>query len=761
MKRATAAALCSFLLWDGAFGQSMPPQEDARPRDLVAFRPNIRPALTVGRTVAPIKVDGELDDAGWLQAARAYNFSETYPGDQTRPPIDVEVFTTYDDEKVYFAFRIGDKPSAVRANMSDRDNIWQDDYVGVLLDTYNDNAWSYFIASNPIGVQGDTRIVNNGGEDVSFDIVFESEGMITEDGYQVEMAVPFRSLRFPAKPVQEWNINFWITHPRQSRSTYSWAAIDRDDPCWMCQWGSAMGFENVSAGGKLELLPTITGSQFSELRSTDDPGRGLDADRIKADPSLGVKYAFSSNVVGDVAVNPDFSQIESDAAQVDVNTTFALFFPERRPFFQEGSELFQTWVRSVYTRSINNPISAAKVTSRFGRTSVAYMGGIDRDSPLILPFEERSDFVQAGRSISNIVRAKRTIGSSSHVGILFTDRRLTEDNGSGTTFGVDSRVRLSRTYSLELQLVGSHTVEPNDPDLSSAVSDITFGNGKHTAALDGESFSGFASVFSLERNARHWNVNFDYNIKSPTFRADNGFVTQNNLHQMILWSGYTFYFDGFVERIQPYAVGGYFWNFDGVRKDQFIWVGGDLRMKGQTSIGLEWLLRSDELFRDIDFQKLRRLEVFVNSNFSNPVKLGAWFSFGRSIARNLDTPVFGRSRDGELWGTIKPTSRLVIQPNVRFSVLHDEETDEEIFKGYIIRARTNFQFTRRLFLRLVTQYNDFSERFEVDPLITYRINPFTAFYVGSTHDFDTFGDPHGVRQSERQFFFKFQYLVRV
>ncbi len=758
-----ACLLCLATLTTGlAQGQTRATEEARSARDLAdVFQPNIKPSLTVGKTSAAISIDGELDDAGWRDAARAVNFSETYPGDQKKPPIGVEVWTTYDDDNVYFAFRIEDDPSAVRANMSDRDNIWQDDYVGVLLDTYNDNAWSYFIASNPIGIQGDTRIVNNGGEDVSFDIVFHSDGKITESGYQVEMAVPFRSLRFPARPVQEWNLNFWITHPRQSRSTYSWAAIDRDDPCWFCQWGSAVGFENAKAGGRLELLPTLTGSQFAALASSEDPAAGLDAERINADPSLGVKYALSSNVVADLAVNPDFSQIESDAAQVDVNSTFALFFPERRPFFQEGSELFQTWIRTVYTRSINNPIGAAKTTSRFGRTSIAYMGGYDRDSPLILPFEEQSEFVQAGRSVSNIIRAKQTIGSSSHLGVLVTDRRFTEESGSGTTFGVDSRVRLSQKYSLEMQFVGSHTEELNNQELSSSVEDLTFDNGKYTAALDGESFSGFATELSLERNARHWNLNFDYTARSPTFRADNGFITQNNIHETILWTEYTFYFDGLVERVEPNVVSGYFWNFDGERKDQFLWFGLDLRMKAQTNAGIQWLVRSDEVFRGIDFRQLNRFEAWVNSNFSNPLKLGVWGSFGRSIARNLETPKFGRSRDVEVWGTIKPTSRLEIRPNFRFAALYDEETDEEIFKGYILRTRVNFQFTRQLFLRLVTQYNDFSERFEVDPLLTYKINPFTAFYIGSTHDFDTFGEPHGVAQSQRQFFFKFQYLVRV
>jgi hypothetical protein len=315
--------------------------------DTLAFQPNLKPTLTVPEANGQILVDGDLDDPGWRSAAVARNFSENYPGEQTEPPIGIEAWATYDDRHIYFAFLIRDDPAAVRANLSDRDQIWQDDYVGVILDTYADNSWAYFIASNPLGIQGDTRIINNGPEDMTFDIVYWSEGRITDEGYQVEMAVPFRSLRFPDRESQNWNMTFWITHPRQSRAQYTWAGISRDDPCWFCQFGTMDGMSGVSGGGGLELLPAVTGSQAGSLRESGDPSLGFDNGRVDAEPSLGVKYSLSSNLTTDLAVNPDFSQIEADAAQVDVNTTFALFFPERRPFFQEGSDLYQTWVRTA------------------------------------------------------------------------------------------------------------------------------------------------------------------------------------------------------------------------------------------------------------------------------------------------------------------------------------------------------------------------------------------------------------------------------
>ena len=404
-----------------------------------SFSPNIKPVVRPGRIATPIVIDGELDDEGWARADKAVNFSETNPGDGTKPPIGIEVWTAYDDNNIYFAYIIEDDPAKIRVNMSDRDAIWQDDYVGVILDPYANNSWAYFIASNPIGIQGDTRIVPGGNEDMGFDIIFRTDGKVTDTGYQVEMAIPFESLRFPDREVQSWNINFWITHPRESRNTYSWAGIDRDDPCWLCQAGTAEGITGATPAGKLELLPAFTGSQSASLPSFENPGVGLDNSRLTTDPSFGAKYRFSSNLIADVAVNPDFSQIESDAAQIDVNSTFALFFPERRPFFQEGSDLFNTpGQQTVYTRSINNPVAAAKVTGRAGQTSYSYVGGLDEDSPIILPFEEQSRFVQAGESYSNLLRVKQNFGTNSYVGGLITDRRFTDSNGAGSTFGVDA-----------------------------------------------------------------------------------------------------------------------------------------------------------------------------------------------------------------------------------------------------------------------------------------------------------------------------------
>ena len=725
------------------------------------FRPNLRPALVAPKVDGSVQLDGILEEDLWDSAARAVNFSETFPGDQTKPPIGIEARVAYDERNFYVAFVIADDPAAIRSSFSQRDDIWQDDYVGLLLDPYATNAWSYFIASNPIGIQGDTRIVNGGDEDVGFDVMFESEGRLTETGYTVEMVIPFRSLRFPARDVQSWSVNFWITHPRDSRRTYSWAAIDRDDPCWQCQFGRVEGITGVRQHKGVELLPSIVGSQSGAIADEDDPSSTFENESVTFEPSLGLKYAFNTNLIGDATINPDFSQVEADAAQVDVNTTFALFYPERRPFFQEGGELYSTYIQAVYTRSINNPSVATKLTGRYDRANLAYLGAVDGDTPVILPFEEQSEIVNAGRSYSNIGRYKRNLGDGSFVGGLLTDRRY-EAGGSGTTGGVDGAYRMHQNYHLEWQFVASHTAEPDDPSLTEDVDEITFDGGKHTAAFDGETYSGYATYVSLERDSRFWMFDLDYYGTSPSFRADAGFVFRSNINQLHLWNGLDFRPQwGVIDQITPWTFAAYEWNFDGIRKDEFAWLGVNARLKAQTNAEVSVLLFSNERFKGTDFRGMQRLNFEVNSNFSDPVKIGGEVVVGESIARGEDIPVLGDGLEVGAWSELKLTDRLRVQPQLNFARLTYKDSGEAIFNGYIARGRFNYQFDKRLLLRLIMQYDEFDDRLEIDPLITYRINPFTAFYLGSTHDYADFDDDAGgFQKTNRQFFFKVQYLMR-
>lgn len=736
-----------------------------------SFRgPNFLPELQVPRVdVTDVQADGVLDESIWARAAVATGFSENFPDEQAEPPIGIEARMAYDSENLYVAYIIEDDPGRIRVNMSDRDQIWQDDYAGFILDTNGDGQVQYFVAANPYGIQGDTRM-GNGNEDVSFDLIYYSGGRLTDTGYQIELVVPFRSLRFPAADEHEWRLTHWITHPRESRNTYTWAAIDRDDPCMSCQLGTISGMKGIRSGRNLEILPSLTGSQQSTFVSPGGQAPFLDADRVTAEPSLNVKYGITSDLTADVTLNPDFSQIESDAAQIDVNETFALFFPERRAFFQEGADLFDTDIDVVYTRSINDPSAAAKLSGRFGGWTVGYIGGRDEESPILMPFEESSRLVSGGQSLSNIFRARRSFSNSSFVGGTFTDRRL-DEGGSGSTAGLDGSVRFRTRYRFDFQVVGSRTEELDAPALDESIGDVTFGGSsgdRYTAALDGESFSGHALSGEISRNARHYGFDVSYAESSPTFRAANGFVTQNNRREVELGNRYTFWPESnpVFDRYTVFGGAGRVWNYDGVRKDEFAFVGMNAQMKAQTSFRINYY-ESRERFADVDFSGLRGTEMHLNSNFSEKVGASIGGSFRRSIRRS-DTPVYGHALSLNANANLRPMSRLKIQPSVNFSRMKDPDTGETFFSGYVARTRFNVQLTRTLSTRMIVQYNDFAEALEIDPLVTFRVNAFTVLHVGSTHRYRSIevfnprfgGEEEQFLQTDRQIFFKLQYLFR-
>jgi len=735
-------------------------------RDTAGFRPAREPSLRVHRRSGPIRLDGDLEDPGWRDAAAATGFTEFLPDQDVAPTQGNMALVTYDDDALYIALVACDDPGSLRSTFSDRDQDQSDDIFGVFLDTYGSGAWAYELFSNPLGVQADWRRVSGQGKDITFDVVYHTAAKVTDYGYQIEMEVPFASLRFPDRPEQAWGITFLRHRPRGSEEEFSWAAIDLGDPCLLCQMGTLTGIRGVHPGGALELLPSAVGSDASSLRNPDDPGSGFEGDGLDGQLSLGAKYAFATGITAEATVNPDFSQVESDAAQVDVNTTFALFYPEKRPFFQEGSDLFQTPIQAIYTRTVNDPQEAAKFTLRQGNASVAYLAARDEHSPVLLPFEEGSFVGQTGRSLTDILRAQQNFSQDSHVGLTLTDRRLEGGPGSNSVAGPDVRVRLGSHTAVQYQLLASHTREPDRAGPTAALGTATFDDGRHTAAFDGESFWGYAQHARFMEDHRHWQLHAEYDALSPTFRAENGFVPQNDYRQVLVSPHATAYpltrlldqIDWDVDLIRT-------WNFDGVRKQEYVHPSVSLQLTGQTYAGLDYYA-ANERFRGADLRGIGRWSGYVQSNFSDPVHLGVSFTHGDEIARNLAVPVVGTGTQLELLATLKPLDRLVIEPDLSFSKLH-RKSGEEIFSGWIGRTRTSLQFTRQLFMRLIVQYDDFARQLDVEPLLTYRINPFTLFYVGSSLGYRDYrpGGPvgpgeTGIQPRSRQFFAKFQYLLR-
>jgi hypothetical protein len=735
----------------------------AAPADSLLVR-QFRPVLKVQRALGAIKVDGDLSDPGWQGAQPATNFTEHSPGEEIKPPVNTKVYVTYDDENLYLSAVCYAKPSEIRASMCEREGIFSDDNIGLFFDTYGDASRAYIINLNPYGIQYDALWTPNNGEDSNFDLVFESSGKITDSGYQVEAAIPFKSLRFPKKPIQEWKFEFYRHHLREVHYSMSWATYDNNESCWPCQWGTVQGIENVVPGRGLELLPSFVAHQSGAVSDPARPDASFNNDDIYGDFSLGGKYALASDAVVEATYSPDFSQIEADASQVDVNSTFALSYAEKRPFFQEGMDLFMTDYFIVYTRSINDPNWAAKFSGSFGKTSFALLSAHDEHTLAILPFEERSVYVPTGKSFTNLMAMRHSFGQSNSIGAVVTDRRY-DGGGSGTLASLNGRVRLTKSLYLRGQVVKTFTTEPNDTALTSGLNGETFDNNAHTAAFDGESFSGNGQLVGINLNSRKVVADISAYQRTPTYRADNGFQPRNCDRRVIGSSGYQIRPNGsIIHRLTLSTEFGRIWNTDGIRKEEWASITADGQFRfAQAGI---WLghLRNRERFAGTEFSDIWSIDMQAWATPIPNLELNVSVSHGPQIARYF----MAMGRQTTLTGSanIRLLGRMLIEPNITYTQSRSVDTKQMYFCGYIARTRLGYQFNRELSMRLVGEYNNFSKRWSIDPLISYRINPLSTFYLGATYDYDRY-EGLGAMQgrtmtylSERQFFMKIQYLFQ-
>lgn len=705
--------------------------------------------MTLSPRTGSIIIDGDLTDEGWKSAARSDQFTQHWPQSLVKPPVTTEAMMTFDESYLYIAIRAEGDPQELRASLRDRDEIWNDDYVGILLDTYGTANWYYEIFVNPLGVQGDL-VASNQGEDIGADFIFQSEGQVTPTGYQVEIAIPFSNLRFPDADEQIWKMTFWRDHKSSDRKRYSWAAINRDNSCFPCQFGTVRGITGISRPSTIDVLPYLVVNQSSERESAGN----MEPGPVLGEVGLSAKYQVSPELVTELTLNPDFSQIESDAAQIDVNSNFALFYEERRPFFQEGSDLFQSPSNVVYTRRINAPDVAAKLTGRTENLSYVYLIARDEFTPILISGEERSDIVQDGESWSNIGRIRYSMGNNSSVGAIITDRRYSNE-GTNTVGGVDGNYRFGDSFNVTGQFLVSHTSEPNDSVLSDQISHRTFDG--YTAGFDGESYNGWGALIRLDRYTDTYNFETQASAVTGTFRADNGFINQNNIQEYWFWNGYNFYpeIKG-INQIRPGFVIGQNLNMDGVSKDEFLRFQVNVDLTNQNWFNVQYLI-NNERFRDRYYSQINRVFINAGSSALSWMTINFYGNYGTQIARRQQT--YGLGGSAGYWLSFRPTDQLVIEPGVDYFQLEDKETGEEFYEGYIFRMRMKYQFTRELSARLIAQYDEFSDAYSLEPLVSYKMNPFSVFYAGMTSNWSP--DPFSTdpRIQNRQFFIKLQYLI--
>ena len=717
------------------------------------------PTLTVGRATGAIRVDGDLSDPGWQGAAVLDRFWETRPGDNVPPKVKTTAWVAYDDQHLYIGLRCEDPdPSSIRAPFVERDEVvGTDDNVAILLDTRGDGLTALELRVSPRGQQGDA-VFNDASqnEDFSPDAFYDTAARVTDFGWAAEMRIPFSSLRYPKRDAQEWRILVWRNYPREQRYAIHSRPIPRGSDCLVCHAQPMIGLSGLPASGGLVLAPYVAGQ---DVATAPSPGEPLgDPDRT-GDVGIDVKWQPSAGHTIDATVNPDFSQVESDVAQIAVNNRFALFFPEKRPFFMEGVELFDTPVQAVYTRTITSPRWGGRATGRWGRTSYAVLAADDRGGgSVVLPGPTGSDLaLQDFGSFVGIARARREIGAS-YAGALFTGREV-DGGGYNRVLGPDFAWRAGPKDRVAGQVLWSETQTPDRPDLA--------------AEWDARRLSGHGLDVSWQHEAEGPVGAARYRDFADGFRADAGFVPRVGYREGRAAGGWAFFADGLVTAFRPQAEATYAEDRDGQVLAREYSAGFFLAGR-----------RNLTAFANLDFETERTGEKLLSTTNGNlavqvdPSRAVTRVGFEVQLGESIDLANEQVGTGGELtaFATLRPHPRVTLdlQGARRWlDVPRAGGGDGRLFTSSVFRTRAFVHFSSRAYLRLVGQWvgttNDPAlYPYPVDPkeggfegsaLFTYKVNWQTALYVG-------YGDERALdsrddlRRTSRQLFAKVSYAFQ-
>lgn len=683
------------------------------------------------RIDTPPVIDGKLDDAVWQQAPSVSGFKTYFPDydkDMSDPTV---VYYAYDHENLYFAFRCFDRePDKIKTSVTRRDNIRPDDWICINLDSFNDQQSLYGFYVNPAGIQSDTKFAS-GREDDGIDLIWYSAGKVDNQGYTIEVRIPFKSIRFANRETVEMGVVFERRISRRAEQG-TFPPLKPQRGMFFLTQMQPMHLHDVKHYQLFELLPAMT---YSEKSSRQD--QKLVSEGQNKDLSLTAKYGLTSHFIFDGTYNPDFSQVEADAGQVDVNLRSALFFTEKRPFFQEGNEDFNFAGGSfedplgavVHTRTIIDPVAGIKLSGKLGKKNIlAAIDALDE-----LPLEDQ----QGKHAHISILRCKRALSDDSYMGAYYTGREL--KNGFNRVGGPDGQFRLN-----ESSLIGYHFFIADNKDSANAEKD-----------------RGHALGMDYLYNTRNLDVNIGLHDLSPDFNTTTGFLTRNGLTRMRATFTPKFYPQhGLVRRVDPVF-------FSAQTKDK----PSDF-YETYNALSLRFYLRKNA---NITLGANYSTEIFLGEKFktsgwnlSGSSQLTKQFFFrlsyrqGKKI-RYIASPYQGKGLDASANIIYQPSDKLNATVNLTYSDLFRAANSEKIFTVTILRGRLTYQLNRYLFIRTIAEHNDFRKRLLTDFLASFTYIPGTVlhFGYGSIYEKNILPNDDGFAETRRGFFAKASYLWRL
>jgi len=691
--------------------------------------------LTVPPTETAPVIDGKLDDPAWAQALILDNFKTINPDYGKEPAQKSIAYMTYDAENIYFAMRCFDEePGKIKASVSSRDAMFQDDYVAIMLDTFNTMQEGFGFFLNPLGIQGDGMINADGNAEPSFDMVWFSKGQIDDEGFSVECQVPLKSIRFPSKKTKIVRVGFFrqVTRNSELSGTPPMFA-DKGSLLKQAQAVSVTGWKYKRV---VELLPAVTHSNRKMAE-----GGELITDDKSTDLSLTGKIGITSDLTLDAAYNPDFSQIEADAGQIDVNLRYQLYYPEKRPFFLEGNDLFRfagnvedgPLAAIVHTRRIVDPSIGFKLTGKLGsRNTLATIYA--RDDLPEDPLNQHPDF--------SIVRFKHALKEDSYIGGFYTGKESGQD--FNRVVGSDGRIRLSDTAMASYHIFGSFS------------------------RIDGEGADNNGHALGLNYNFgnRKFIMDLGYQDVSKDFRIDTGFITRTGLRRISAFTMYRIYpKSNIINRIEPF-----YWSYH-------LYDTYDSMFETLNLFTLRFHLPRSTMIR---FDGILANEVFAGDRFrtssfgfqgesqiTKVVYAHLFFRRGGSIYYDPDAPFQGYGNRMGAGIQYQPLENLNFVLSLSYVDFFRDEDKVKLYDYAILRSRNTFQINKYLFLRAIFEYNTFRDRLTADLLASFTYIPGTVIHVGYGSameklewDGQSYVGSDRFMETNRGFFFKVSYLWR-
>jgi hypothetical protein len=749
-----------------------------------------------------------------LQMAKVTGFVQRNPHDGEKVSEETAAYLGYDQKNLYIVFVCFDDPKKVRARMSRREDIYDDDEVEIMLDTFHDRRRAYAFQTTPLGVQWDaiwseaTRDEINGNFDTSFDTVWDSKGKVTSRGFVVWMSIPFKSLRFPSTKEQVWGIILYRGIVRKNEDAF-WPQVSYKVAGRLGQAATLYGLEGISPGRSIELIPYGIMRGFHALDTRDFSNPYFQNAEAQGQPGMDAKFVLHDHFVLDMTANPDFSQVESEDPQITVNQRFEVYFPEKRPFFLENEDYFRTPLDLFFTRNIQDPSAGIRLTGKEGPYSLGLMSTDDRAPGQAVP----PYFPLAGtRSYFTVARASRDIFRQSSVGVLYTDWECPTTGESNRVGGVDTRLKFTANWSLDAQaVVSSSTLSGNffgasgysGRNCETNLFPFNSGNVGH-----GNYYAGPAQKLDLKHDGLHFSYEGIYDDISPGFVTVPGFVNRVDIRELFQMIDYRFRpKKGWIVDWGPSLNQRYVFDHEGNRLDTDYQPYLAIQGRGQTFIYLfpyeelrERLRPQDFCFLGLSCQPQPNQDYHEHTSGASiqtsvfpKVTAGASYHWGDGanfvpspnapVPFNL--PFLARQDTATGTLTFRPVKPLKIENTYLFERLRTIGSNRGIFNDHIVRSKWNWQFTPQLSLRMILQYNSLlantpgtvdlytflptSRQFNADFLVTYLVHPGTAVYVGYNSDLKNlnvvpgtgvFNTAKGYINDSRQFFVKVSYQFR-